>query len=362
MSLILRTIFEGTIKKQQKKIEILNKRNRDFGLWKQDKNQAIALSKEIFFLQEQIDNLQSINRENQDLIEIINLIEQTNDFSLIKEIKKRIVLIEEKIRQQKNFNLSDEKNFVKRNVVLSIYAGVGGKDAEDWVAILLRMYQRYCEKQGFENKVIDIVFGEGRCENRQGVKTVVLKIKKNYLKDKQNQHPWQCLKNEKGIHRLVRQSPFSSQNLRHTSFAQVEIIPDMAEEARRKIKIIPNDIKIDVFCSSGPGGQNVNKRETAVRLTHLPTNLKVVCQSERTQLLNKKQAMDILYSKLYQVYQQQEKENIKKMKNNKTFVHWGSQIRSYVMHPYQIVKDHRYNLETTRINDVLNGDLSLIQK
>jgi peptide chain release factor 2 len=245
----------------------------------------------------------------------------------------------------------------KENIILFIYAGTGGKDAEDWAAMLLRMYQRYCEKQGFKNKIVEINFTEVKCENRQGIKTAVLKIEKNH----NPQSPWEFLRDERGVHRLVRQSPFSAKKLRHTSFAQIDIIPAVSEKAQREIKINPTDLKIDVFCSSGPGGQNVNKRETAVRITHLPTNIKVVCQSERTQLLNKEEAINILYSKLYQLYQQQQKQEIEKGKS-KIFVHWGSQIRSYILHPYQLVKDHQYNVKTANVTAVLDGNLELIKK
>jgi len=233
---------------------------------------------------------------------------------------------------------------------MEIFSGAGGIDAQDWATILIRMFQRYCERKGFQTKVIHQSFGEaGGPEGRIGTKSATLEIKGNYA--------YGFLKKETGVHRLVRQSPFSAKKLRHTSFALIEVLPEIGKKEQGEIKIKDEDLKLDTFRSSGPGGQYVNKRESAVRLTHIPTGITVSSQSERLQGLNRDKAMKVLFAKLYQLREAEKKEELKEIKGGITSASWGNQIRSYVLHPYKLVKDLRTGIENSNVEDILDGNL-----
>lgn len=266
-----------------------------------------------------------------------------------KEIEERIFQFEEVIKKEEEKTFFSGK-YDKGNAVLSIYSGAGGQDARDWATILLRLYERYCQQKEFKTKILEQSFGEGGGpEGRIGTKSVALEIK--------GRHAFGFLKKESGVHRLVRISPFSSQKLRHTSFALVEVLPEISKIDEEEIKINPDDLRIDVFRASGPGGQYVNKRESAIRITHLPTNIMVSCQSERLQGLNRERAMKLLYAKLYQRKERERKKEIKAVKGKQVSAEWGNQIRSYVLHPYKMVKDLRTNIETSNVEAVLDGNL-----
>lgn len=228
--------------------------------------------------------------------------------------------------------------------LLEVFSGAGGVDAQDWAAMLLRMYQRYAEKQGFAFKILNQSWGE-----QKGLKSATAEIRGRYA--------YGYLKKEAGVHRLVRISPFSAKNLRHTSFALVEVLPWL--EGRTDLKINAQDLRIDTFRSSGPGGQNVNKLETAVRITHLPTGLSVAAQSERSQSQNKEKALAILYSRLLKLMEEKQVEAVGKLKAlaEPGGIEWGNQIRSYVLHPYKMVKDHRTEKESSSPEKVLDGAL-----
>ena len=216
--------------------------------------------------------------------------------------------------------------------------------------MLLRMYERYCENKRFKTKILNQSFAEaGGPEGRIGTKSVTLEIKGKFA--------YGFLKKENGVHRLVRISPFSAKEIRHTSFALVEVMPEIKELEKENIQLKPEDLKIEVFRASGPGGQYVNKRETAVRITHLPTKIITACQSERSQANNKKKATELLYSRLHKFYKENQKQKVLKMKGEKISASWGNQIRSYVLHPYKLVKDLRTGIETAKIEQVLNGNL-----
>jgi peptide chain release factor 2 len=238
----------------------------------------------------------------------------------------------------------------KNNAIMEIFSGAGGIDAQDWATILIRMFERYCERKGFQTKVIHQSFGEaGGPEGRIGTKSATLEIKGNYA--------YGFLKEESGVHRLVRQSPFSAKKLRHTSFALVEVLPEIGKKEQEEIKIKDEDLRLDTFRSSGPGGQYVNKRESAVRITHIPTGITVSSQSERLQGLNRDKAMKVLFAKLYQLKEAEKKEKLKEIKGGITSASWGNQIRSYVLHPYKLVKDLRTGVETSDVEEVLDGNL-----
>jgi len=234
--------------------------------------------------------------------------------------------------------------FDKNNVILSINAGAGGTESCDWASMLLRMYTRWAERQGFRISMVDMLAGE-----EAGVKSVTLNI--------EGEMAYGLLKSEKGVHRLVRISPFDANKRRHTSFVSVDVIPEVEEDV--EIEINPDDLRIDIFRSSGPGGQSVNTTDSAVRITHLPTGIVVQCQNERSQLQNKTMAMKVLKSRLYEKRRKEQDEAMAREHGQKQKIEWGSQIRSYVMHPYSMVKDHRTDAETGNVPRVMDGDFDL---
>lgn len=229
----------------------------------------------------------------------------------------------------------------KNKALLYLFAGAGGVDAQDWASMLLRMYQRYAQTKGWGFKILHESYGE-----QKGIKNAMCEIA--------GPDVFNILKGEGGVHRLVRISPFSAKGLRHTSFALVEIMPEITV---REIKINPNDLRVDTFRSSGPGGQNVNKLETAVRVTHLPTGTTFSVQSERSQAQNKEKALQLLYSRLAQKMEESKIKELAELKPEKREIEWGSQIRSYVLNPYQMVKDHRTGIKSSQPDKVLEGDL-----
>ncbi len=264
------------------------------------------------------------------------------DEAKTEEFKKKL--------KQKELQVFLSGKYDKGNAILLIYAGAGGQDAQDWTTMLLRMYERYAALKGYQTKILHQSFGEGGGpEGRIGTKSVVLEIKGNFA--------YGFLKKETGVHRLVRISPFSSKSLRHTSFALVEVLPEISKTEESEIEIKPNEIKLETFRASGPGGQYVNRRESAVRITHLPTGIFVSCQSERLQGLNREKAMKILAAKLYQLKEMKIQKELKEIKGEQVSASWGNQIRSYVLHPYKMVKDLRTGVETADVESVLNGDL-----
>jgi peptide chain release factor 2 len=237
--------------------------------------------------------------------------------------------------------------FDKNNAIISIYSGAGGQDAQDWTSMLFSMYKKYAQKKGWDVAVLHQHFGEGSGTAGPVTKNVTFEVSGRFA--------YGYLKREAGVHRLVRVSPFSAQKLRHTSFSYVEVMPEMEKVSDVDIK--SEDLDIDTFRSSGPGGQNVNKRDTAVRVKHIPTGVTVSCQSERSQVKNKDKAIKILLSKLLEQLRKQGKEEIDELKGAKIEIEWGRQIRSYVLHPYKLVKDHRTNTESSQVESVLEGEI-----
>jgi peptide chain release factor 2 len=230
-----------------------------------------------------------------------------------------------------------------KNCILTIHSGAGGTEAQDWADMIYRMYLRWGEQNGYKMTPLDILDGDGA-----GIKSATIEVMGEFA--------YGYLKAENGVHRLVRISPFDSNKRRHTSFASVFVIPEVDDTI--KIEINPADLRIDTFRSGGKGGQNVNKVETAVRITHLPTNTVAACQSERSQLQNRTNAMKLLKSKLYQIELEKQHAELDEVEKAKMKIEWGSQIRSYVFHPYNMVKDHRTNEETSNVQAVMDGDLN----
>jgi len=279
----------------------------------------------------------------EDLEEMVELA----DSEMEKELKQQVKKLEDKI-EDKETELYLSGEYDQRSAVLSIQSGAGGQDAEDWAAMLLRMYQRYCEEKGFKTTILSQSYGDQGPDGRVGIKTVSMEI--------DGKNAFGLLKRESGVHRLVRISPFSAQDLRHTSFARVEVIPELPENAKDSLNVKDENLRVDTYRASGPGGQYVNRRESAVRITHLPTGVTVSCQNERSQGNNKEKAMEQLYSKLYQLKQQQREEKLSNLKKEDS-PEFGNQIRSYFMHPDQRVTDHRTDVEVGNIDAVLDGNL-----
>jgi peptide chain release factor 2 len=290
---------------------------------------------------------QEISEIKNEILALEEIKKDIDDYKIL-ENQEALKEIEIKIEKQE-FKTYLSGKYDKNNVILEIFSGAGGQDSQDWSTMLLRMYQRYCEGKGWKAEVLHQAFGEGGGpEGRIGTKSVTIEIKGNYA--------YGFLKKEAGVHRLVRLSPFNSQKLRHTSFALVNILPEIKDK-EIELEIKPDDLKIDTFKASGPGGQYVNKTESAVRITHIPTGIVVASQTERLQGKNKDKAMKILIAKLYQLREDQHVEKIKEIKGENVSVRFGSQIRSYVLHPYKMVKDLRTLYETSDADGVLDGDL-----
>jgi len=267
-------------------------------------------------------------------------IEESDDEAR-EEVRGKLEEIDEginKLSLDLMLNGKDDQN----NAIISINAGAGGTEAQDWAEMLFRMYVRWVERKGFKVNIVDFQPGD-----EAGIKSVTFTASGEY--------PYGYLKTETGVHRLVRISPFNASGKRHTSFASVFVYPELDKEI--VIEIDDNDLRIDVYRASGAGGQHVNKTSSAVRITHLSSGIVVQCQQEKSQFRNKEMAMKVLKARLYQRQKQKQDEKFKEIHNSKDEIAWGSQIRSYVMHPYQMVKDHRTNLETGNVNEVLDGGL-----
>ncbi len=249
----------------------------------------------------------------------------------------------EKELETRSFTAMLSGKYDRGDAILAIHAGAGGTDSQDWADMIQRMYLRWAESQGFKAEIIDMTEGE-----EAGIKSVTIAIS--------GQYAFGYLRSEKGVHRLVRLSPFDAAHRRHTSFALVEVLPQVAMD-NPEVAVDPSDVKIDVFRSSGAGGQNVQKNSTAIRLTHMPTGIVVTCQNERSQMQNKEAAMQVLRARLLQIQLAKQEAEIAVLKGDYTKAEWGSQIRSYVLHPYQLVKDHRTEYEVGNSQSVLDGGL-----
>lgn len=311
-----------------------------------NQEEATRVSQKIAELKEEIELGQQLQKEMGDLKELDGMAQA--DEGMQVELLKKCRELEKKIEKEE-FRIFLGGEYDKNDALLEIFSGAGGQDSQDWATMLLRMYERYCATKGFKVHVIHQAFGDaGGPEGRIGTKSVTLEIKGKYA--------YGILKKETGVHRLVRQSPFNAQKLRQTSFALVDILPEI-DDTSAQFEIKPDELKIDTFRASGPGGQYVNKTESAIRITHIPTGIVVSCQTERMQGKNKDRALKILYSKLQAAKEQEHKKELKEIKGDAISASWGNQIRSYVLHPYKMVKDLRTQYETSDAQGVLDGEL-----
>lgn len=272
---------------------------------------------------------------------ILEMLESNDDDSLFDELNKNLSFLETKLQTLKLETLLNGK-YDQNNAILTLHAGAGGTEAQDWAEMLFRMYKMYAEKQDYKITVYDMVEGDGA-----GIKSITFLVEGKYA--------YGYLKAEKGVHRLVRISPFDANLRRHTSFASLEVMPEINDAP--EIEINTDDLRIDTYRASGAGGQHINKTDSAIRITHIPSGIVVACQNERSQIQNKETAMKMLYGKLAERKEQEEKENLDKIRGEIKKIEWGSQIRSYVFHPYTMVKDHRTNFETSDVQSVMNGNI-----
>ena len=312
---------------------------QEAGFW-DDVQKAQEVTQEAKRVKDKIDKFKNLN-ERIDDVEVLKELMEENDEETAKEIISEVKALSKEIDTLKiETILSGE--YDRNNAILTLHTGVGGSDANDWTEMLLRMYTRWCEKKGYSLETIDYLPGD-----EAGVKSVTLKVKGEFA--------YGYLKAEKGIHRLVRISPFNANGKRQTSFASVEVLPELTSD--QDIEINPVDLRIDTYRAGGAGGQHVNKTESAVRITHIPTGIVVQCQNERSQFSNRDTAMGMLKSKLIELKERAHKEKIEDLTGELKDMGWGSQIRSYVFHPYSMVKDHRTNVETSNVNGVMDGDI-----
>jgi len=324
---------------KEKHIELEDKMSKN-DFWDNQEKAQIVL-KEAKKYSDKIKKIELLDEELKAFGFSIEVYEEDPDISYEKEIKNHSKILE---KYMNNFVIETllKGEYDSNNAILSIHSGAGGTDAQDWAEMLLRMYSRWAESNGYKVEVLDLL-----SDNKGGIKSVTLQISGN--------NAYGYLKSEVGVHRIVRISPFDASGKRHTSFAAVEVLPELDENVT--IDIDEKDLRIDTYRASGAGGQHVNKTDSAIRITHIPTGIVVQCQNERSQMSNRKKALNMLMSKLIELKEREHKESIKELKGNYNQITWGSQIRSYVFHPYSLVKDHRTSVEKGNVQKVMDGDL-----
>ncbi len=323
-----------------KKIEELEQQAAAQDFWDDMENSQKVLQK-TKQLKDKVAAYDSLKTSWEDAIVLIDLANEENDESMMGEITKAVSEVKEAVEKMTLETLLSG-NYDRCDAIMTFHAGAGGTEAQDWAEMLLRMYQMYAQKNGYTTETIDLLPGDDA-----GIKSATISIS--------GINAYGYLKAEKGVHRLVRISPFDASGRRHTSFASIEVMPEIDDEIEINIKA--EDLKIDTYRASGAGGQHINKTDSAVRITHIPTGLVVACQTQRSQHQNKDYAMKMLKSKLAEIAEQQQKEKIEDIKGVQKEIAWGSQIRSYVFHPYNLVKDHRTGFEMGNIGAVMDGDL-----
>lgn len=335
-------MFHFDIPGLRDKVVNLEQLTYDEEFWK-DPDKAQKIMQEIKGTNNRIKEYTDLIGQIEDLETLIELVIEEDSYEEYKEIERLMKSIEKTSEDFKLYTLL-RGEFDQNNAILSIHSGAGGLEAQDWAEMLLRMYRRWSESKAYEVETLDLL-----SDKEGGIKSVTLLIK--------GYNAYGYLKSEKGVHRLVRISPFDSAGKRHTSFASIDVIPEINDEV--DIEINEKDLKIDTYRSTGAGGQHVNTTDSAIRITHIPTGIIVQCQSERSQHMNKATALNMLKAKLIQIKEEENKEKIEDLQGNYSQIGWGSQIRSYVFHPYSMVKDHRTNAEIGDVHKVMDGDLDI---
>ena len=321
--------------------EVINYDLQRTDLWDAPEAAARVLQKKKT-LEKKISSYEKLNNTYDDIVVFIEMAEEADDLSLIPEIEESFAGLKSGIEDLRIETLLDGE-FDKNNAIVSIHAGSGGVDAQDWAEMLFRMYSRWIERKGFTYTLLDY-----QKDDAGGIKNATLLVK--------GENAYGYLKNERGVHRLVRISPFDSQARRHTSFSAVDVSPEI-DESNNDIEISPDDIRIDTYRSSGAGGQHVNTTDSAIRITHIPTNIVVTCQNERSQHQNREMAMRVLKGRLIELKERENKDRIDELRGDYGQITWGNQIRSYVFQPYTMVKDHRTGAEVSDVQRVMDGDI-----
>ena len=324
----------------ESEIDKLEKITTQEEFWNNTKKTTEILSK-LKQIKQKVDNYKDLNKKVKNLEELCDLINIEYDEEIANEIIENTKAVQKEIEDLEIVTLFKEK-YDNNNAIVTIHPGAGGTESQDWAEMLYRMYTRWATKNNYEVKELDYLEGE-----EAGIKSVTFEIIGEYA--------YGYMKAEKGVHRLVRISPFDSGGRRHTSFASVEVLPEITDDI--EIEINPDDLRIDTYRASGAGGQHINKTSSAVRITHIPTNIVVACQSERSQIQNRETAMKMLKSKLLDLKEKEQKEKIEDLKGEQKDIAWGSQIRSYVFCPYTMVKDHRTNYEVGNVEAVMDGEI-----
>ena len=329
------------IANEKSRLKELEEQTKENDFWNDQEKSAVVLQK-IKILKDKVSSYDVLNVNLEDIHAMIELIEEANDESLIDELKQDVKKFEKGLdRLEIEALLSGPHD--ANNTIVTIHPGAGGTESQDWAEMLYRMYSMWCDKNGYKLEELDYLDGDVA-----GLKSVTFTVTGPYA--------YGYLKSESGVHRLVRISPFDAGGRRHTSFASVEVIPEITENL--EVEIDPKDLRIDTYRSSGAGGQHINKTESAIRITHIPTNIVVSCQTQRSQIQNRETAMKMLISKLVELKERENKATISELKGVQREIAWGSQIRSYVFCPYTLVKDHRTNYETGNVESVMNGELN----
>ena len=325
----------------KQRLIFLEKKTLEDSFWTDNKDNSSVL-REMFNIKSKIEKYNNLKSEFDNLKDLSDLLKLESDDELARELIKNTTKIENEITSLEINTLLSGK-YDTNNAIITLHPGAGGTESQDWTQMLYRMYTRWAQDNGYEVKELDFLEGD-----EAGIKSVTFLVSGEYA--------YGYLKGEMGVHRLVRISPFDSGGRRHTSFASVEVLPEITDDI--EIEINSDDLRIDTYRASGADGQHINKTSSAVRITHIPTNIVVACQTERSQIQNKETAMKMLKSKLLNLKEKENKEKIEDLKGNQMEIAWGSQIRSYVFCPYTLVKDHRTNYEVGNVQAVMDGDLN----